>query len=273
MRPVGLPLEGHCPRSQDEAKGTRWPEARQTWRTGAGQAGERVLGQAPTAKARQPRSQGREPAKGARGSILPGGSLGSPLSCGPAAISARKLLAAEDKAYGRARSDSFRAKFLVPTGSVLMGPKFSQQIPQNGGRRLLPPQPWRRWDTLPTGQARWKRLHGRQRTSPLAAAAGLAPSVRRRHCRARQSPGSWGPGQGGRRDIEAASLLEQSRKGPWRPSGGRDPVSRSRAHRKPRRISPAPRAEARAELRAAPLGLLTRARRGAERAGFRRGRR
>lgn len=100
---------------------------------------ERMLGQAPTAEPRQPGSQGREPAKGARGSILPGGSLGSPLSCGPAAISARKLLAAEDKAYGRARSGSFRAKFLVPTGSVLMGPKFSQQIPQNGGRRLLPP--------------------------------------------------------------------------------------------------------------------------------------
>lgn len=49
-----------------------------------------------------------------------------------------------------------------------MSPKFSQQIPQNGGRHLLPPQPWRRRDTLPTGQARWKRLHGRQRTSPFA---------------------------------------------------------------------------------------------------------
>lgn len=73
------------------------------------------------------------------------------------------------------------------------------------------------------------------------AAAGLAPSVCRSHCRARQSPGPWGPGQGGCRDIEAASLLWQSRRGPRRPSGGRGLASRSTAHGKPRRRPPAQR--------------------------------
>lgn len=77
MRPVALPCEGHYPRGQDSSEEHAVTQGPVNVETGAGQARERVLGQAPTVEPRQSRFQGREPAKGARGSILPGGESGA----------------------------------------------------------------------------------------------------------------------------------------------------------------------------------------------------
>lgn len=60
--PTGTPVRVTAHGAGTVAKGTRCPEARSTWRTGTGQAWERVLRQAPTAEPRQPKSQEREPA-------------------------------------------------------------------------------------------------------------------------------------------------------------------------------------------------------------------
>lgn len=125
--------------------------------------------------------------------------------------------------------------FVAPRGLAVMGPKFSRQIPQNGGPRLLLPQPWRRWGAVPTGEVEASpppsgALQSGPRPLPQSAAGPLGLAGR----------GVPGTRQGGRGGIKAASPRGRSRGTAvisWVPKPG-SPV---RPLRQPRSRAPAPR--------------------------------
>lgn len=238
-RPAGLPGEGRCPRGhggQEERRARGGPRPRQRRARTPGRPGSaRSAGhRRPSPHSPDPR---REPARGPAAS---GGCTWAPhrraappqpRRARPQQPSARPMVE-----RGRGRSGP---SFPAPRGSVLMGTKFSQQIPQNGGRRLLPPQPWRRWGAIPTGEARWRRPHGRQRASAPQRRPGPPPRPAAGTAGLGRLPGLGGP------DREDASIGRVCPRAEWRGTAATvwrpRPGARSRPRGKPRRRFPAPR--------------------------------